>query len=263
MQYALRSLQLLLIPFLLLTTACATQGTVLENTGVPEYRENRAKDFGDIVTLTYGAGAGARAQVGSFQTPLVLFHTDCYGWRYGDVIAPKHSGITDAGSLIIVFGGHNETGEERGKDFQADGGWLAAAFDHGPRIPILSKIPFLTLPLLPFMSKVHEGGEMRNALFHPYYTQVELIAGIVPSVRVGANPGEMLDFILGFTTIDFFDDDIASKSCLPSESDPSKQETLPQSDRLTPTYDPTGTQTDVKVSSPPSSKGFASTSGLV
>ena len=56
---------------------------------------------------------------------------------------------------------------------------------------------------------------------HPYYTQIEVTAALLVSVRVGVNAGELLDFILGWTTLDLFGDDIASvrpaeePACLP------------------------------------------------
>ena len=43
----------------------------------------------------------------------------------------------------------------------------------------------------------------------PYYTQCEVAVGtFFPSIRLGFNPGELLDFILGWTTIDIFRDDL-------------------------------------------------------
>ena len=41
-----------------------------------------------------------------------------------------------------------------------------------------------------------------------YYTQVELTAGVGILFKIGLNPGELLDFVLGWTTLDIFHDDI-------------------------------------------------------
>ena len=41
-----------------------------------------------------------------------------------------------------------------------------------------------------------------------YFSQIEAVLGVVISVRVGFNPGELLDFILGWFGIDIYDDDI-------------------------------------------------------
>ena len=45
----------------------------------------------------------------------------------------------------------------------------------------------------------------------PYYTEAEVILAGYHSLRIGLNVGEMLDFLLGWTTIDIFDDDLAKK----------------------------------------------------
>ncbi len=42
---------------------------------------------------------------------------------------------------------------------------------------------------------------------HPYFTQIEVVAGLLGTLRLGFNPGELLDFILGWTTVDIFNDD--------------------------------------------------------
>lgn len=39
-------------------------------------------------------------------------------------------------------------------------------------------------------------------------TQIEVAGGVGRTIRLGFNPGEFLDFILGWTTLDIFDDDL-------------------------------------------------------
>lgn len=177
---------------------------------VHAYLEDRAKDFEDIFTLTGGSGIGARAQVGPFQTPSLLYHTDEYGWRYGMVHAPEPGSGSDASACIFGMYGKNRNGETRGKVFETAGGATPASFGHEPHIPIVSSIPGSKLPLLPFMSTIFDQPEQRGPLFYPFYTQIEIISGFIFTARIGANSGEMLDFILGFGTIDIFDDDIVS-----------------------------------------------------
>jgi len=41
-----------------------------------------------------------------------------------------------------------------------------------------------------------------------YYTQIELAGGLFSSFRIGFNPGEVIDLLLGFLRVDIFDDDI-------------------------------------------------------
>lgn len=49
------------------------------------------------------------------------------------------------------------------------------------------------------------GTEVR---LHYYYTQIEIVAALLGSVRLGLNPGEFADFVLGWFGVDFFHDDI-------------------------------------------------------
>jgi hypothetical protein len=48
-----------------------------------------------------------------------------------------------------------------------------------------------------------------------YYTQLEAVAAIVPGLRVGFNPAELLDFLLGWTSLDLFKDDVGSRPAKP------------------------------------------------
>ena len=41
-----------------------------------------------------------------------------------------------------------------------------------------------------------------------YYTQFELFLGVFGTLRLGFNPGELLDFLLGWSTIDIYSDDL-------------------------------------------------------
>jgi len=53
-----------------------------------------------------------------------------------------------------------------------------------------------------------KGGPQLNA---SYWTQIEAVIGIGGTLRLGFNPGELLDFILGWTTIDIYGDDLEAK----------------------------------------------------
>jgi len=41
-----------------------------------------------------------------------------------------------------------------------------------------------------------------------YYTQIEVLVGLIGSLRLGFNPGEMLDFVLGWADVDIYADDL-------------------------------------------------------
>jgi hypothetical protein len=44
-----------------------------------------------------------------------------------------------------------------------------------------------------------------------YFTQIEVTAGLGGGSRLGFNPGELLDFILGWVGFDIYGDDLASR----------------------------------------------------
>ena len=59
---------------------------------------------------------------------------------------------------------------------------------------------------------VDDGSRTQITTIGPFdrgHTQIEAAIGIGPSLRLGFNPGELLDFILGWTTVDIYGDDAA------------------------------------------------------
>ena len=51
-----------------------------------------------------------------------------------------------------------------------------------------------------------EGPTLRGSA--ALYTQMEVVVGLGGTLRLGFNPGELLDFILGWATIDIYNDDL-------------------------------------------------------
>jgi hypothetical protein len=61
-------------------------------------------------------------------------------------------------------------------------------------------------------------------------TQVEFVGGVWFSFRVGFSPGELVDFILGWTTLDIFGGDTASrKRTAESAQEPAEPDNDPPS----------------------------------
>ncbi len=169
------------------------------------YLGNRLHDGADIFTATIGVGGGARARVGPVHAGAVPFNVGSFGLRGGCwdndfsgityaeqdfMIIPLSEVCTTAGEYVrgfavTVYTPDSQVAIDRGKGFYAG-----------------SRIPFITTYVAPprdtYSSK------------HPYsyYTQVEATIGVVFTVNLGFNPGELLDFVLGWTTLDIFDDDI-------------------------------------------------------
>ena len=148
-----------------------------------EYFTDRGRDLADIVTIGVGMGLGAKARLGPVQTGL-LADVQMIALRGGQFCRLNGEGwvfeidsLFEGADLFCVEDG--SLAEQRRKDYIAE----------------RSDIPLVMIaPGCP-----------------SYYTQIEVAAGLVPSLRLGVNPGEFVDFILGWANVDLFGDDIEGK----------------------------------------------------
>jgi len=156
---------------LLFLGGCATTG----------FLKDRLHDGADVMTLTVGIGVGAKISVGPVYMNMIgVKHRDLAGLRYGDFIAsPGESQDGEIGSLF-GFGQSWHTRTE-----------LQQSRDKAPEYSF-TEIPFV-------MSRVRGAGADPMAL--------DIVIGLVPSMRFGINPLEFVDFIFGWATLDFVGDD--------------------------------------------------------
>jgi len=170
--------------------------------GTPRgYWTDRGRDAMDMFNFAVGAGAGAKGQIGPLASG-ILFDATQVGLRNGQWLTPTtyHNEFTapefqyenklqpppvdrDVQALLIGrdhWGGRPDA-IDRGKPYEA-GQTLLVAWPH----PV--------------------GSRTR----HPaaYYTQVEGVIGLGLNLRAGFNPGEILDFLLGWFEVDIYDDDV-------------------------------------------------------
>ncbi len=184
------------------------------------YLVDRARDAGDIVTLTAGFGAGVKVRTGPLPVGLLLTLDDIWGWRNG-FYEPACMGCRM--ELIgLAFGGENfynihdtlrvkpsgkETMEQENSPAKTEGNGKQTVWKEKRSIQSLRGKYFRAAHLgISFVEK--DSVPVRNSLFHPYYTQVEVCGGFLNTIRIGVNPGEFFDFLLGWIGVDFFDDDI-------------------------------------------------------
>lgn len=181
------------------------------------YWRSRGHDLADIVTLTVGVGAGAKVMVGPFHVGL-LGCGDVYGIRDGVIIPHNMEDSSDIDDFIFPLGP------------------IAPAILRNPPIFGFSALPCRTcdqgmmthcFPLFSLPEpNFHEGkpawcgGEgpfYKPVLIHnnehalQYLTQIEVVGGLVGTVRVGVNPGELVDFIVGIADRDIYGDDNVKK----------------------------------------------------
>ncbi len=156
---------------LLFLGGCATTG----------FLKDRLHDGADVLTLTVGVGVGAKISVGPVYMNIIgVQHRDLAGLRYGDFIeSPGESQDSEIGSWF-GFGQSWHTRTE-----------LQLSRDKAPEYSF-TEIPFV-------MSRV------RGAAADPM--ALDIVIGIVPSMRFGINPLEFVDFIFGWTILDLARDD--------------------------------------------------------
>jgi hypothetical protein len=150
---------------------------------------DRGRDAKDVFTFTVGAGIGAKARVGPFQTGF-LIQSDSEGLRGGGSPAgsgARHTDVSffpDTLDLHLLIGGEDTYNpgdplvHERNKRYDAQTCVLYSMVEDK-----CGSCPF-------------------------YYTEIEAVVALGGSVRIGFNPGELLDFILGWFGVDLYHDDL-------------------------------------------------------
>lgn len=189
------SLYLILLSILI--TGCASSG----------YLADRGNDFLDIPTLTMSGGLGARTRVGPFHAGLNATVLD-QGLRCGVLEANAKGPCNPLTGYELLGIGH-------------EGCWPSEVY-LGDEVRAKMKSYFTDESFIPFITpslRVYDPSTTNqisdlsfyNMISHPYATQVETQASFIVGLRIGFNIGELLDFILGWTTIDIYGDDFQSR----------------------------------------------------
>jgi hypothetical protein len=185
--------------------ACAMAGCATSR----PYFADRVRDGVDIPTVTVGAGVGIKARFGPVHSGLGFFR-DAGGLRGGEFAStwtgsrdcvlpmpvPCGAALDRYGPLWVFMACY---------DFEALE-ISPVAMERGKEFEVYSLVP-LWVPVIGLAEDFRQPGERPWY----YYTQVEVVAGAGPSVRLGLNPGELLDFVLGWATLGVFDDDVQQR----------------------------------------------------
>jgi hypothetical protein len=152
------------------------------------YFADRWADAKDVFTASVGTGGGVKARVGPINAGLFV-DSDVAGLRGGEgFFIPgdfnHRAGLfEDIDYVVLAWGVEGFTPQgnwslrERGKSFDAYG------------------IVFF---------RARPG-------CYSYYTQIEVAAGAGGTLRLGFNPGELLDFVLGWFGLDIYGDDLNAR----------------------------------------------------
>ncbi len=160
------------------------------------YVVDRGRDAADIFTATIGYGAGAKARVGPLSTGL-FYNRDTVGLRGGALFKNKSGATDDFTSIIPIPVSYvglmfvlDEFFPEDSKSQRHKGYQVISA------MPLVSVVSSPTNDWFTILT---------------YNSQIEVAAGIGGTLRLGFNPGELIDFILGWTTLDIYGDDLEAR----------------------------------------------------
>ena len=193
---------LILCAFSLLISGCASTNG---------YLGDRKRDALDVFTAGIGMGLGGKMRIGPAQTGL-LFEMTGASLRGGEFTTAGKAGTGADGwgnctdVMGIIYGGEFFHGAvlDRNKNFDADN--LTVFSETGEQVFAL---PFIYAPEHGIDYWYRYAPEGKQAFY--YYSQIEVVAALGLSVRLGFNLGELLDFLLGWTGLDIYEDDLGTK----------------------------------------------------
>ena len=157
------------------------------------YWSDRKHDAADVFTVTVGYGVGLKVRAGPVQGG-VAWSRDRFGVRGGEFAVMTK---VDGSEFLLPY----PLPSEWGPFFAMEG----SSFGTDRR-----KDYFAASRGLPFVID-HCGGANDSAAgrIH-YFSQAEVLVGLGVTLRFGVNPGELLDFVLGWFTVDLLRDDAKS-----------------------------------------------------
>jgi hypothetical protein len=168
-----------------LSSGCATS----------HYFSDRGRDALDVLTLQVGGGYGAKVRVGPFQI----------GWMEDMIgLAGLRGGTFFNVSDCINYGkdGHHSQYADTQRIVNGTESFDFSRIGRGKTFVAGTEVNGLTTP---FFHRV----DNRYKAPH-YYTQIELVFGAGLTFRQGINLGELLDFVLGWTSLDIYRDDMSA-----------------------------------------------------
>jgi hypothetical protein len=184
-----RSRRRLPLPALLLLAAALP---LLAGCATSPYWTNRGRDAADVLTATLGTGAGVKCRVGPIQAA---------AWRNSDLVGLRGGQFLSDGNRLLenaeIYAPIPFQAVRKGRKWN----WCGQeSFSHGSctvsKDRCKDSVARSPVPLIAI-------GETA-----PFYAQVELGAGVLFTLRLGINFGELADLVAGFWGADLYGDDI-------------------------------------------------------
>ncbi len=171
----------------------------VSNSGCAGYFARRLDDACDIFTATAEVkSVGFKAQMGPWGG-LGVYGSDSDAFGVGFIGGQRtrydFTDVTMPPFVGFVQKFRNFEDDRRRKEFHVVQSW---------------GVPYLRPQTNPsgFSGGFKEAGDWRRVA--PRYTQVEIAIGFWGGIRLGMNFGELIDFLVGWTTLDVFGDDVPS-----------------------------------------------------
>lgn len=146
----------------------------------------RGEDALDVLTLAAVAGGGVGVDIGPLGVGLDYFE-DLAGLRGGAVGINRPLAPADGRHVQLLLLGYESTPP------------VAGALARGKCFTVI-KAP-IGIPDTETLGQVPPP-------FAPCWTRVEAVIGLWFGLRVGINPGELVDFLVGWTGLDLYADDL-------------------------------------------------------
>ncbi len=176
--------------------------------GARGYFGDRWADAKDVFTASVGTGGGVKARVGPVNAGFFL-NSDRAGLRGGECFSlpdgPLAGGDADA-TLLFFF---SDQFDLRHPPQSRSGTRASLRRVRLVGDSLAKRNKSYRCGMIPLPSPL---GAFEFQRVPCYYTQVEVAVGVGGTLRLGFNPGELLDFLLGWTTLDILRDDLAARA---------------------------------------------------
>lgn len=181
------------------------------------YREN---DWKDVVTGTVGEGYGIKVRVGPLQTGLYTGN-DMAGLRAG-VTGSNWGRIANYDYYWLFYGKEHFDGWTDNRTPIARGKVVAAESFFPCLVRSEALSPYAKEDIFTGEAKLTDGSKNKA-----YWTQIDIAFGLGDSLRIGFNPGELLDAVCGHFGADIYGDDVTADEVELRRPKPKLEETNP------------------------------------
>lgn len=181
---------------------------------------HRANDWNDVVTGTVGEGFGVKVRVGPIQTGLYTGN-DMAGLRSG-VKGNNWGRIANYDYYWLFYGKEHFDGWMDNRTPLARRKVVAAKSFFPCFVRPEAMSPYAKEDIFMGEKKLTDGS--RN---HAYWSQIEIAIGLGDSLRLGFNPGELLDAVCGHFGADIYGDDVTADEAQRHRPKASIEETNP------------------------------------